>query len=211
MATITVIGGTGYAGSAVVKEARSRGHRVTSVSRNAPTDPVDGVTYLALPAAEAAQAIAGADVVVAALSPRGDNVGELPGTYRRLAAAAAEQGARFVVVGGFSSLRPAPGAPRFADGDDLPSEFAVEAREMNSILTELLAGALDVDWLFVSPAGKFGAYVPGAAVGHYRVGEDVVLLDEDGESAISGADFALALVDEIEVPTHHRAQIHFAY
>lgn len=211
MVSITVIGGTGYAGSAVVKEAQSRGHRVTSVSRNAPVEPIAGVDYVALPAVEATQAIAGSDVVVAALSPRGDNAGELPGIYRKLAAEAAEQGARFIAVGGFSSLRPASDAPRFADGDDLPPEFAGEAREMNSILVELLDGAVDVDWLFVSPAAAFGAYVPGEALGRYRVGDDVALFDDAGESAISGSDFALALVDEIETPTRHRAQISVAY
>ncbi len=211
MVAIVVIGGTGYAGSAVVKEAAARGHRVTSISRNAPAEPVDDVTYLALPAAEATGSIAGADVVVVALSPRGDNVGELPGIYRTLARAAAAQGARFVVVGGFSSLRPAPGAPRFADGDDLPAEFAGEARELNAILNERIGDSTDLDWLFVSPAAAFGAYVPGEALGRYRVGDDVALFDEDGQSAISGPDFALALVDEIETPSRHRAQVHFAY
>ena len=33
MARITVIGGTGYAGSNVVSEAGARGHQVTSYSR----------------------------------------------------------------------------------------------------------------------------------------------------------------------------------
>ncbi len=211
MAAITVIGGTGYAGSAVVKEARSRGHQVTSVSRNPPAEPVEGVTYLALPAAEATRAIAGADVVVAALSPRGDNVGEVPAVYRTLAAAAAAQGARFIVVGGFSSLRSEPGAPRFVESGRIPPDFAGEAVEMNSILTELLDGGTDADWLFVSPAAVFGAHAPGTRLGRYRVGDDVALFDAAGESAISAADFALALVDEIETPTRHRAQIHFGY
>jgi putative NADH-flavin reductase len=211
MAKITVIGGTGYAGSAIVKEAKSRGHEVTSISRSAPAAPLDGVTYRTSPATEAASTIAGSDVVVAALSPRGDNAGTLLGVYRQLAEASAKANARFVAVGGFSSLRPAAGAPRFAEGNDIPPAYIAEAKEMNSILSDLEAGATTADWLFVSPAGEFGSYVPGEALGHYRVGSDVALFDGAGKSAISGADFARAIVDEIEKPTRHKAQIHFAY
>ncbi len=82
---------------------------------------------------------------------------------------------------------------------------------MNAILTELLNGGTEADWLFVSPAAGFGAYAPGEKLGRYRVSEDVALFAEDGESAISGADFAAAVLDEIETPTRHRSQIHFGY
>ncbi len=211
MAKITVIGGTGYAGSAIAREAASRGHQVTSVSRSKPAAPIDGVNYVIAPVADAGSAVENSDVVVAALSPRGDNAGTLPDVYRQLARQVAATGARFVVIGGFSSLRPAPGAPRFAEGDDLPPQFAAEAREMNSILAELEAGTTDTDWLFVSPAAEFGSYVPGKHLGHYRVGGDVALFDTAGKSAISGTDFGRAVLDEIETPTRHRAQIHFAY
>src|SRR5690606_9766402 len=110
MANITVIGGTGYAGSAIVKEAISRGHRVTAVSRSSPGAPIEGVTYVTSSAQGNGAAIEGADVVVAALSPRGDNLGKLPAIYRQLAEEASRIDARFVVIGGFSSLRPAAGA-----------------------------------------------------------------------------------------------------
>jgi uncharacterized protein YbjT (DUF2867 family) len=46
MARISVLGGTGYAGSAVVAEAAQRGHTVTSISRNAPEQRIDGVEYV---------------------------------------------------------------------------------------------------------------------------------------------------------------------
>lgn len=209
MTNITVIGGTGYAGSAIVAEAAARGHHVTSISRSIPDAQVPGVTYLTGDATVEVPDLTGADVVVAALSPRGSNAGKLRATYPAIAQAAG--GARFVAVGGFSSLRPAPGAPRFAEGDDLPAEFAAEAVEMNAILEELLGGETSADWLFVSPAAAFGAFAPGEKLGHYRVSGEVALFDENGGSAISGADFATAVVDEIETPTHHQAHLHFAY
>lgn len=213
MSTIAVIGGTGYAGSSIVNEAVSRGHRVISLSRSLPTDPVDGVRYVQGTAADSEQVVAGAEVVVGALSPRAGTEGTLVDTYTKLAELAAAAGARLIIVGGFSSLRPAPGAPRFAEGGELPPEFAAEAREGNSVLTALSTSAPEsLDWLFVSPAAAFGAYTPqGEPRGTYRTSTDVALFDADGSSAIEGADFALAVVDEIEKPTRHRSQIHFAY
>lgn len=211
MTTITVIGGSGYAGSAIVAEAAARGHQVTSISRSVPDAPVAGVAYRTADATVEVPGLTGAEVVVAALSPRGSNAGKLRATYLAIAEAAAKAGARFVAIGGFSSLRPAPGAPRFADGDGLPPEFAAEATEMNTILVDLLDGASAADWVFVSPAATFGAFAPGEKLGHYRTSGEIALFDDAGTSAISGADFAAAVVDEIETPTHHRAHVHFAY
>lgn len=211
MASVIVIGGTGYAGSHVVAEAASRGHQVTSLSRTLPAEQIQGVTYRTGDLLHEVPDLTGADVVIAALSPRGDNSGKLRAAYAKVAEAAAKAGARFVAIGGFSSLRPTEGAPRFAEGDDLPEEFAAEAREMNSILEDLLADATTGEWVFVSPAAAFGAYAPGEKLGHYRTSGDVALFDADGNSAISGADFAAAVVDEIENPTVAQGQIHFGY
>lgn len=210
MATIAVIGGTGYAGSTIVREAVSRGHHVTSLSRSLPAERVEGARYEQGSASDAARAVEGSDVVVGALSPRAGSEGTLVAAYSDLARLAAASGARLIVVGGFSALRPSPGAPRFIEGD-VPEEFRPEAAEMAEVLTALQAGPAGLDWLFVSPAAEYGAYAPGQALGTYRVGDDVALLDDGGTSAISGADFALAVVDEIERPRHHRAHIGVAY
>jgi len=211
MTSIAVYGGTGYAGSAIVKEAARRGHQVTSVSRLAPTETLDGVTYIQSSIDDAASLIGDADVVVLALSPRGENAGTLKGRYLDIARRVEAAGKRLVVIGGFSSLRPAPDAPRIAEGDDLNPLFAAEAREMNSILAALEGWSGNLDWLFVSPAATFGAYAPGEALGHYRTGKDVAIFDAEGKSALSGADFGLAVVDEIEKGAHHRTQVTFAY
>jgi len=78
MSVVTVFGGTGYTGTNIVREAASRGHSVISVSRRKPKEPVEGVQY-EVGAVEqlAPRVIAGADAVVAALSPRGDMAGRL--------------------------------------------------------------------------------------------------------------------------------------
>ena len=93
MTNVTVFGGTGYAGANITAQTAARGNHVTVVSRTAPAQPLEGVTYIqGSLGPDTAQTIAGADVVVAALSPRGDNAGRLGAAYRQLAADAAAQG-----------------------------------------------------------------------------------------------------------------------
>ncbi|MEU3981611.1 NAD(P)H-binding protein [Streptomyces sp. NPDC026672] len=211
MSNVLIIGGTGYTGAHIAAEAATRGHEVTSYSRSAPASPAAGVTYAHGPAEDAAGLIAGRDAVVATLAPRGDLTDRLAGLYRDFAAAALDTGARFVVIGGFSSLRPAPGAPRFADGD-VPEELRSEVEVMEGFRQWLTTAAPEgLDWTFVSPAGGYGAWAAGERTGTYRLGGEVALFDAEGRSEISGADFALAVVDEIERHRHSRAHISVAY
>jgi uncharacterized protein len=215
MSRIIVLGGTGYAGSAIVAEAAARGHDVTAFSRSAPTEPVPGVTYVqgdALDEATLASVISGADVVVAALSPRGPLADSFRDVYRTVARLADAEGARLFVVGGFSSLRPAAGAPRFVeDLSHAPAEFHAEIRAGAAlVIDDLPATPETLSWVFVSPAANFGSYVPGERLGTYRVG-DVVAVQPDGGGEISAADYALGLVDLIEEGKHHRAHVNLAH
>ena len=213
MARIAVIGGTGYAGSHIVTEAAARGHEVISFSRNAPSAPVPGVTYVHGDATDAEAlrgALDGAEVVIGALSPRGDLVGQILPAYRAVASLAKGPDDRLIIVGGWSALRPEAGAPRFADGE-IPERFRGEALEMVGVLEWLGNGDSGTDYVFVSPAAVFGAHTPGERTGSYRTSDEVALPGADGApSAVSGADFAIAIVDEAETPRHHRAHISFA-
>jgi uncharacterized protein len=212
MSTIVVFGGTGYTGANVVREAASRGHEVIAVSRSQPKEPVPGVRYEVGTVEDVApRVVPGADAVVAALSPRGDMVGRLVDAYEELARLSAEAGARYLQVGGFSSLRPAPDQPRFVEGE-IPEPYRAEALEgeaTRALLAERAPEALD--WVFVSPAGGYGSFAPGERTGAYRVGGEVALFDPEGNSNISGVDFALAIVDEIDDARHHREHISVAY
>lgn len=203
MSKLVIIGGTGYAGSHIAAEAAGRGHEVTVVSRSAPAAPVEGIRYRQGSAQQTAGALVGeADVAVLALSPRGDTAGQILGVYSDLARVAAEAGTRLVIIGGFSSLRPAADGPRVVE-DGVDPRFAAEAREMDSVRAWLQSSAPDgLDWLFVSPAALFGAYAPGETTGSYRVSGEVALLDAQGHSEISGTDFALAVIGEIERHEH---------
>jgi putative NADH-flavin reductase len=212
MATIVVVGGTGYTGGNIAEEAVARGHVVVSISRSQPSQPLPGVRYEVGEVEQVAvRVIPGVDVVVACLSPRGNMAGRLVGVYRHLAQLSADAGARYLQVGGFSSLRPAPDAPRFVEGE-VPEEFRQEALEGEATRVMLVEDSPpELDWVFISPAGSYGAFAPGEHQGRYRVGDEVALFDAGGSSSISGTDFAKAVVDEIERPAHHRAHIGIAY
>ena len=105
MARITVLGGTGYAGAAVVREAARRGHEVTSISRSRPDSPLDGITYLTGSVTDPdilARSVVDVDVVFETVSPRGDTAGKLEGVLDELIDLADRAGVRLGVLGGVS-------------------------------------------------------------------------------------------------------------
>jgi uncharacterized protein len=215
MSRITVIGGTGYAGSAIVAEAAARGHQVTALSRSLPDTPIASVTYVqgdASTEATLSAAIDGSDVVVAALAPRGPLAGTFRYVNSNIARLADAAGAPLFVVGGYSSLRPAPGEDRFVtDLNHFPEEFHDEIRAGAALVIEdLPVTPATLDWVFVSPALRFGARMPGERLGRYRLGDDVAVQPDDG-GAISAADYALGFVDLIEKGDHHRAQVNLGH
>jgi putative NADH-flavin reductase len=214
MSRIIVIGGTGYAGSAIAAEAAARGHQVTALSRSLPDAPIPNVTHVqgdAIDEATLSSAIEGFDVVVAALAPRGPLAGTWRDVHRTIARVADAAGVRLFIVGGASSLRPAPGADRFVtDLSDIPAELHDEIRSGAAfVIEDLPATPGTLDWVFVSPALRFGARMPGERLGRYRLGDDVAVQPDGG--AISAADYALGLVDLIEKGDHHRTHVNLGH
>jgi hypothetical protein len=211
MARITVLGGTGYAGAAVVAEASRRGHEVTSVSRSAPTSPVDEVTYVegsVLDADVLDRVVTDADVVVSALAPRGDMAGKIEGVVQELVGRLAGTPTRLGYVGGASSLLTEEGGPRLWDvsKDHVPDEVKPEVHTGLETLAMLEASPESLDWFYVSPPQDFGSWLGTASKGEYVLGGDVLLRDAHGASTISADDLALAILDEIDTPAHRRSR-----
>jgi putative NADH-flavin reductase len=219
MTTIAIFGGTGYAGSAIRDEALKRGHRVISVTRQLPADlaATPGLEFRQGSVHDAAlvdQIAAEADVVVVSIrfaeNGSGDGV-KLIDAFPALTSAAAARGTRLGVVGGAASLLVAESGPRLIDTPEFPQQFKGEAGNAAEALDALRADTTGADWFFVSPAAAFGSYNPGQPTGKYRVGGDILLTDESGKSEISGADYALAFVNEIDTPAHYRTRFTVAY
>lgn len=213
MARIAVFGGTGYAGSQIVREAADRGHQVVSISRSAPEAPVEGASYLQGSATDLAplgDVLDGADAVVFAVSPRGDMADAAAGALAAVAARLTGTPTRLGVIGGAMGSLSAPGGPRLWDLG-VPEQYRREAQYGLDALELLQRSDAGLDWFLIHPAQEFGAWNGGERTGHYRDGGDVVVRDENGRSYISGADFAVAMVDEIEQGNHRRERFTVGY
>lgn len=216
MATITILGGTGYAGGAIVAEAAKRGHDVTAVSRTQPESPIDGVNYVTGSVLDPALLDATAtdrDVVISALSPRGDMAGKVEGVLQDLATRLDGTPTRLAHVGGASSLQVEAGGPTLWDlsKDHVPAEVRPEVETGIAILGDFRSSPDSLDWFYVSPPEKFGSWESAPATGSYQLGGDVLVRNAEGESKISAADLAVAIVDEIEQPKHRRARFTAAH
>lgn len=215
MATIAIFGGTGFAGGAIRDEALKRGHSVIVVSRSA--NPADSHPDLEVKQGDIhdpalVNAVADeADVIVVALPHREIDGEKLIAALPSLTGAAARRGARLGLVGGAGSLQVSEGGPRLMDSPGFPEAFRDEALSAAGVLAALRETGDDADWFCLSPAAEFGRNHPGEPTGIYRVGGDVLLTDASGRSYISGADYALAFVDEIEQGRHHRERFTVAY
>ena len=91
-----------------------------------------------------------------------------------------------------------------ADGADFPDAFKPLAAAHDEALRALRTRD-DVNWTYVSPAGDFQA--DGARTGKYILGGEELVLNSKGESVISCADYAIAMVDEAEKGSHIKQRI----
>lgn len=205
---IALIGATGLVGSWILAESLERGHAVTAIVRGtsklAQMDRVKAVHGDATDLASLSATLAGCEAVISAFNPGKDPGGAGP---QAIVDATKQAGvARLLVVGGAGSLEIAPGQ-RLVDQPDFPAEWKRGALATAAFL-DLLRNEEELDWVFVSPAAML---VPERRTGTYRVGGDRLLIDDCGDSRISFADYAVAMVDELERPRHHRARICVAY
>jgi putative NADH-flavin reductase len=215
MAKAVVFGFTGYAGSAIARELVARGHEVVGVARSADAAP-DGVTAVAgsVVDAELVRRVAeGASHIVVSLpaAPREDGDTGLVDAIPLLTEVAIAEGARLGVVGGAGSLLVSDDGPQLLDTPEFPAEVKPEAVAHGEVLEAFRASEDALDWFYVSPAATFGSWNPGERTGEYRIGGDLLLADAEGDSSISGEDFAIAFVDEIERGDHRRTRFSVAY
>lgn len=192
---IAVICANGKAGKLIVKEAVDRGMDVTSVVRSDNTTAAQKVLKKDLFALTAAD-LEGFDVVVDAFGAwTEDTLPQHSTSLKHLCDILSGTNIRLLVVGGAGSLYVNPEHTAcVADGPDFPDIFKPLAAAMAKALGELRERK-DVRWTYVSPAGDFQA--EGERTGKYILGGEEMTLNSKGESIISYADYAIAMVDEI--------------
>ena len=199
---IAVIGANGKSGSLIVKEALSRGHAVTAIVRkaDAKVDPKADVlvkdlfdlTY---------DDLKPFDVIVDAFATWTPESLPLHQTsLKHLTDILSGKPNRLLVVGGAGSLYVNPElSVRLVDTPEFPEEFKPLATNMAKGLDELKK-CDNVNWTYLSPAIEFVA--DGARTGHYTAGGEQFMVNSQGKSQISYADYAIAMVDEAENAKH---------
>lgn len=194
---IAVYGATGMVGGQIVKESLRRGHEVTAVSRTGA--PVSGATACSAELADVrtfANIAMDHDAVVLATVPSrtGGDHGEW---LAAMTAAFSHAGdTRLLVVGGAGALE--IDGVRLCDSPNYPEPYRPEARTMAAAYDEIRSAPEALDWTVVAPAPVMQ---PGPRTGTY-----VTAKDSPAGPSISTQDFAVAMLDELETPSHHRAR-----
>ena len=200
---IAIIGATGQAGRLIMQEALDRGHRVTAIVRSpeklAQESPIAVVEkdIFALSTAD----LTPYDVVVNAFNATfGTEEQHASAGHVLIEALKGQTNTRLVIVGSGGSLfTDESRSERVHESSDFPAQFLDTALQMRKNLEELQSTS-DLNWVYLSPCGLFDA--EGKRTGRYDTGSDVALVNSKGEAYTSYADFAIAMLDEIEQPEH---------
>lgn len=204
MSTIAIIGATGRAGSQLLEEALRRGHSVTAIARNTaslgPRARVVAKEVDVLDAKALQAALAGHDAVISAAHFATIPASAILGPVKQAGVK------RLLVVGGAGSLL-LPGGGKVIDSPGFPEEYRAEA-SAGGVYLDTLRQERDLDWTFLSPSAEF---VEGDRTGKFRLGQDELLIDAQGRSWITFADFAIAMIDELENPQHSRQRFTVGY
>jgi putative NADH-flavin reductase len=207
---IALCGGTGQAGSRILKELLDRGHTVIAIVRDpAKVKPQPGLTAVKGDVTDEASIVAastGADALVSAYGPGPEHPELLVPATEHLLSAARNCGVpRFLFVGGAGALEVAPGVT-LIDSGHLPAEWLPIAQAHADALA--LARSSNVNWTSLAPSAFFE---PGQRTGKFRLATDSLIMDDKQQSRISFEDFAIALVDELERPKHEGQRFTVGY
>ena len=202
---IAVVCANGKAGKLIVKEAVDRGLDVTAIVRGENHTAAKHVLKKDLFDLMAAD-LEEFDVVIDAFGTWAEETLPQHSTsLKHLCDVLSGTSTRLLVVGGAGSLYVnKEHTAVVSDGPDFPPQFLPLAKAQGKALEELRKRN-DVQWTFISPAGDFQA--EGERTGEYILAGEELTLNSRGESIISYADYAIAMVDEITKGNHIRQRI----
>ena len=202
---IAVICANGKEGKLIVEEAIARGADVTAVVRGENKSSAKNVIKKDLFNLTTAD-LEDFDVVIDAFGAwTPETLPQHSTSLKHLCDLVSGKKTRLLVVGGAGSLYVnSEHTIQVMDGADFPEMFKPLASNMGKALDELRTRT-DVKWTYISPAGDFQA--DGDKTGKYILGGQELTLNSKGESVISYADYAIAMVDEALNGNHIQQRI----
>ncbi len=216
MKKLVLIGASGFVGSAILKEALERGHEIKAIVRHPEKITVKNKNLTVEKGDVSSSDLVsklckGADTVISSYNPGWTNpdiVSETLKVHPAILEGVKKSGVkRFLVTGGAGSLFISPGL-RLMDSGIIPEPYLPAVRALASFYLDNLTGEKELDWVFFSPAGTIA---PGKRTGKFRLGKDDMITDSEGKSNISVEDYAVAMLDEAENPSHHRERFTIGY
>ncbi|MBB2950503.1 NAD(P)-dependent oxidoreductase [Sphingobacterium sp. JUb56] len=207
---VAIIGASGFIGSAILNEALSRGHDITAIVRNPEKVTVSNPRLNVnkgdvIKEEELVSLLKGNEAVISAYSAN-DSSTYVKAITAIINATKKAGITRLLAVSGAGSLEVKPGV-QLLDTPEFPAEWkdgATATRDAFDVIKQVT----DLDWSVLSPAMVIE---PGPRTGVFRLGKDQVLFNDKGESKISTADFAVALLDELERTAHIKQRFTLAY
>lgn len=202
---IAVLAANGKAGKLIVAEALNRGFDVTAVVRSANQTTANKVVekdILDLTAED----LAGFDAVVSAFGAwTEDTLPQHSAVMAHLVDILSGSKVRLLVVGGAGSLYVnSEHTLTLSETPDFPDVFQPVAKATGDAF-DIVRTRDNVAWTYVSPAADFQA--EGERTGSYILAGEEFTVNEAGESVLSYADYAIAMIDEIESGNHVRERI----
>ena len=207
---VAIIGASGFIGSAILNEALERGHTVTAIVRHP-----DKITTIhpqlkvkqgdVTDADEVAKLVAGNEAVISAYNSY-DAETYIKAIHAIINGVKKAGISRLLAVSGAGSLEIEPGV-QLLDTPEFPAEWKGGASATRDAFY-VIKQQDDLDWTVLSPAMMIE---PGERTGKFRLGTDQVVADDNGDSRISTADYAVAMIDELETPTHIQQRFTLAY
>ncbi|HIV63397.1 MAG TPA: NAD(P)-dependent oxidoreductase [Firmicutes bacterium] len=197
MKKVAVVCAAGKQGKCLVDEAVARGYDVTGFVRSGKVANPAAKTVVKDLFDLTKEDLAGFDAVIDAFGAWTPDTLPLHRTsLKHLCDVLSGTDTRLLVVGGAGSLYVNPEhTMQVKDTEGFPEVFKPLANMQGAALDDLRKRN-DVKWTFLSPAGDFVA--DGARTGEYLLGGEEYFVNDKGESRISYADYAIAMIDEIE-------------
>ncbi len=202
---IAVICANGRAGSLIVKEALEKNLDVTAIVRGENKSLATKLLQKDLFDLTKEDLTAFDAVVCAFGAWDTDKLSLYPDVAKHLCSILKGTNTRILFVGGAGSLyMNKEHTMMLLETPDFPAEYKGVANAGLAYLNEIRKYN-DVNWTFVSPAAAFLA--DGEKTGQYILGGEEFMVNADGKSMISYADYAKAMIDEIVSGNHIKQRI----
>lgn len=197
---IAVIAASGKAGTHILREAQMRQHDVTAIVMNKANLKIEGTPVLERDLFYLTKEdVEPFDVLINAFSPSTSQEHLHVDAGRHLISLLKGTNKKLFVVGSSGCLYVDENQTyRLLEMENYPEHLREAAKYQLQNLQDLQNSS--IQWTFLSPSKMFDS--EGPRTGHYVIGKDRVVVNSQFNSYISYADFAVAVIDELENENH---------